>query len=116
MKGEFRLTEPHALRLHGARRARYTAARFRRLAAIAAKLCRAGWPVWSTMTGLAFEAPGTGPDWAFEDEDEWEEQLDLVDCRLADLGIDEEFDPDPGKTVDKLPDGWAMWMWDPSEG
>jgi hypothetical protein len=113
MTFEFPLTEPHAFEFHGARRSQYTLARLKRLVAIAAKLYLAGWPVWVTMTGLAFEAPGFNK--AFENDDEYQEQLELVYRQLADLGIDEAFKEDAGKTVDQLPDGWLYWMWDPAE-
>jgi hypothetical protein len=111
MTFEFPLTETHGL--HGKGRSWYTVTRLRRLAAIAVKLYRAGWPVWVTMMGLAFEPPGL--DKLPENDDEYYEQLELVGCQLADLGIDEEFEVFASKTEDQLPHSWLDWIRDPAE-
>jgi hypothetical protein len=110
---EFSLTEPHALSTDGAKRSRYTIARLKKLAAIAAKLERAGWPVWITMTGLAFEPLGI--DRENKEDTYWEELPDRVADQLAALGVYEEFNDWAGKTVDQMPDGMAMWMWEPQQ-
>jgi hypothetical protein len=58
--------------------------------AVAAKLRDAGWTIWLTVTGLAFDPPG-----------EWCELFDpetSVRDRLADLGVREPFTWETGRT------------------
>jgi hypothetical protein len=98
---EFSLTPHNNTNRNGKVRSRRTVAHLRKITGIAATLTKAGWPVWITMTGLAFSPPH-----AKERMDkEW------VAFLLAELGIHEEFDPWTGRTVDEMPDGLATWMW-----
>jgi hypothetical protein len=46
----------------------------------ARKMRQAGWPMWFTITGLAFEVPGDDPD-----------NIEEVAQRLSDIGIDRPF-------------------------
>jgi hypothetical protein len=64
--------------------------RLKELHELAAKLHAAGWPVWSTTTGLGFRVPD-----GCADEDE-------VQRRLAALGIEELFDVGCSRTWDDL--------------
>jgi hypothetical protein len=70
----------------------YTVRRLERLLSIASKLRDAGWPMWFTICGLAFEAPVSG-------EDDAEEEIRGL---LADLGIDEPFSLFPGRRLTEL--------------
>jgi hypothetical protein len=104
---EIPFTEAHAVSLHGVRRSRYTAARLRELARVAAKLRRVGWSVWFTVTGLGFEPPvdmRPGED-EREDEDFYRYE-ERVEEGLARLGIEEDFSPFASKTAAELPTCW----------
>ncbi len=62
------------------------------------------------MTGLAF----TPPDMDYEILDELgiDETEELVADLLDELGIHEEFFLFPGRTIEELQGGFAVWMWD----
>jgi hypothetical protein len=106
---EFPLTPPSDLQREEHKRSRRTVARLKRLTRIAVTLARANWPVWMTMTGLAFIPPDAVVEVA--EEMDPEEHMDLVADLLDDLGIRDEFDPWVGRTVDEMSDGHAVWMW-----
>jgi hypothetical protein len=106
---EFSLSPPSDLSKNGAACSRRTVARLKKLAVIAAKLEKAGWRVWLTMTGLAFVLPETVRKVCGDIE--YEESMQLVASQLTRLGIDEEFSSLVGKTVDQMPDSVAWWMW-----
>jgi hypothetical protein len=72
-------------------------ARLQQLLDIATRLEKAGWRMWFTLTGLAFEPPDEElGDTCEELDDTW------VAERLKGLGIDEEFSPFLGRTLDEV--------------
>jgi hypothetical protein len=106
---EFPAIEPHARDYEGAELSCYTVERLHALAAISETLEGAGWPVWLTMTGLAF-APA---DLIHCEEDPHADEVieDVADA-LAQLGIEEEeFGPLVGRRIDEMPLRMARWMW-----
>jgi hypothetical protein len=112
---EFRLTPACGLQREEHKRSRRTVSRLKRLTRIAVTLARANWPVWITMTGLAFIPADAVLDEAEARElDPFEDEYsELVAANLAKLGIHEEFSCRAGRTVDEMSDGMAAWMWDP---
>jgi hypothetical protein len=95
---EIPFTKHHALKLTGDELSLYTIVRLREFATAAAKLRKAGWAVWLTVAGLAFEPPrGLIPD----DEDGCPDE-DAAARELIKLGILEDFDSLPSYTLAEI--------------
>jgi hypothetical protein len=104
---EFPFSLPDAIDADKEGLAPYVVCRLRKLLAIAKTLRKAGWPLWFTLTGVAFQPPGVDMEDYFEDVEFAEE---CAAQELAELGIFEEIDPYPSKTLGELSGGELLTL------
>lgn len=96
---EFPFTPRCAAHFEGVQRSRHVARRLKKLAKIAAILHKAGWPVWLSVGGLCFEPV------CVAGEDDCKHCFFLRTAeRLADLGVEEPFQPFCGPTLQDMLD------------
>jgi hypothetical protein len=93
---EFPFVQPNMSGQNESRDSGFVAERLTTLTQVAKKLREAGWKSWFTLTGIAFQPPPGALD---EEADDIEEEVAEM---LSGLGIEEDFEVTPSRTVKEV--------------